>query len=307
MLNKLTTLIVDKSSSNRKKMMNTLTGRSIAEDFIEAGDGMEALRTVFTQKVDLMICAWKTPNVESVQLLQIIRSHPKLFDIPIVFLTGKKLIKEKIKAYQGGASDFITKPFNSEELVARVNNHLKIRSFQVTLKQKITELEDVSILDPLTGVYNRNYLTLALKREWKRSQRFEGLLGCLMIDLDSFKKINDTFGHKCGDEILKEIAEVISSQVRGYDFSCRYGGDEFIIILANNTREGVKAIAERIKEKVFQHTFLKKRKLNIKISLSIGGTVIEGNKLKNPESLIDLADRALFDAKKAGKDRVIIL
>ena len=307
MSNKLTVLIVEKSAAYRKKIINALSGKSIAEYFVEAPNGLEALRIVFTQKIDLILCDWLIPEVDGVKLLQVIRSHPKLLDIPTIFLSGKKSIREAIKAYQNGTSDFIGKTFNSGELAARVNNLLKMRVCQEILKQKIDDLEKVSILDALTGIYNRNYLTWALRREWKRSLRFKGMLGCLMIDLDSFKEFNDTLGHKCGDEILKEIAELISAQVRGYDFSCRYGGDEFIIILANNTREGIKAIAERLRERISQHTFLKKRNLNITITLSIGGTVIAGEKLKEPEDIIDVADRALFDAKKRGKNRVLIL
>jgi len=186
-------------------------------------------------------------------------------------------------------------------------NLIKMREMQDQLKEKNDKLEKLSTFDPLTGLYNRNYLSHALKRKWKRSMRYESFMGCLMIDLDSFKEINDSFGHLCGDEILKEIADIISPIVRGYDFCARYGGDEFIIVISNNSEEGIEKVAERISAIIARHRFNKKQNLNLKITASIGCLVFKGKDVENEDRIIDLADQALYKAKKNGKNRVYLV
>jgi len=303
---KVTILIVDDSSTFRKEIIRILSSQKIAQNFIEACDGSEGLQALFSKKkVDLIISDWLMPKINGLKLLQTVRSHPELSDIPCILITVKDQIKEKILGFQLGATDYISKPFHPDEFTVRVINLLKIREVQESLKEKNKKLEKLSTLDALTGLYNRNYLKQALTKEWIRSQRFGNSIGCLMMDIDLFKKINDTLGHKAGDEVLIEMSKIISSLLRGYDFSCRYGGDEFIIILPENSKEGVRIVGERLREKVHQHDFLKPQKL--KLTVSIGGVSIQGEKAKDAEYIITKADKALYRAKKAGKNRISVL
>lgn len=306
MKKRISILIVDDSPTFRKEIIRILSSQKIAHNFIEAGDGSEALQVLFSKKkIDLIISDWLMPKINGLKLIQTIRSHSELSDIPCILITVKDQVKEKILGFQLGATDYISKPFHPDEFTVRVINLLKIREIQEALKEKNKRLEKLSTLDPLTGLYNRNYLKQALTKEWIRSQRFKNEIGCLMLDVDSFKKINDTMGHKAGDEVLIEIGKIISSLLRGYDFSCRYGGDEFIIILPENSKQGVRIVGERLKQKVFQHEFLKPDKL--RITVSIGATSIQGDKAKDPEYIIARADKALLRAKKGGKNQVTVI
>ena len=306
MKKKVTILVVDDSTAFRKEIIRILSSRKIAENFIEAGDGSEGLQILLSKKkVDLIISDWLMPKIDGIKFLQTIRSYPEFYDIPFILITVKDQMKEKILGFQQGATDYISKPFHPDEFTVRIINLLKIREIQESLKEKNKKLEKLSTLDPLTGLYNRNYLKQALTKEWIRSQRFKTPIGCLMMDIDLFKNINDILGHKAGDEVLREMAKIISSLLRGYDFSCRYGGDEFIIILPENSKEGVKIVGERLREKVSLHPFLKRHKL--RITVSIGGVSIKGDKAKDAESIIAKADKALYRAKRGGKNRVCVL
>ncbi len=304
--NKVSILIVDDSTVFRKEIIRILSSRNIAENFIEACDGAEGLKILLSKKkVDLIISDWLMPKIDGLKLLQTIRSHPRLYDIPCILITVKDQMKEKILGFQQGATDYISKPFDRDEFAVRIINLLKIRGVQEGLKKKNKSLAKLATLDPLTGLYNRNYLKEVLTKEWIRSQRFNTSIGCLMMDMDSFKNINDTLGHQSGDDVLKELAKIISSLLRGYDFACRYGGDEFIIIVPENSKEGVKVVGERLRNKILLHSFLKKRKL--RITVSIGGVSIKGENLKNAESIIAKADKALYQAKRGGKNQVCVL
>ena len=304
MAGRLRILVVDDSKAFRKEIIDILSMRNISKSFLESSDGAEALQTLLTKKVDLVISDWVMPKMDGIKLLQAIRSHPDLLDLPIVLMTVKGKHNEKILGLKQGATDYISKPFNPDELTVRVTNLLKIRDFQETLKVKNKELEKISMIDPLTGIYNRNYLNQSLEKEWLRSQRTNQKLGCLVIDLDSFKQINDTYGHKGGDSVLKETSKIISGLLRRIDFICRYGGDEFVVIMTNTTPDGVRTVGEKIRKGIAGHPFLKGKK--IKVSVSIGGVSVEGKTLKKPEEIINMADEALYRAKNAGKNKVIV-
>jgi diguanylate cyclase (GGDEF)-like protein len=272
---------------------------------IPAEDGVQALQILLKQKIDLVILDWIMPKMDGIKLLQTIRSHPDLQDIPTILMTVKGKMTDKILGLKEGATEFISKPFYPEELTIRVENLLRIKQYQETLEKQNRKLEKLSTHDPLTGLYNRNYLKIVLKREWARCQRFKSTIGCLMIDLDSFKSINDKYGHQCGDNVIKELSRIISSLLRGYDFACRYGGDEIIVILPEASVEGIRTVGNRILHKISEHHFLKGKKL--KITTSIGGTSVNPNDSGGMEEMISLADQALYQAKRSGKNKLSIL
>lgn len=299
-----TILVVDDSQPFRTEIIRTLSDRGISNNFLESANGAEALQTLLLKKVDLVISDWVMPVMDGIKLLQAIRAHPELLDIPVILMTSKGKHDEKVLGLTQGATDYLSKPFNPDEMTVRVTNLLKIREFQETLKLKNQELERLSTTDSLTGVYNRNYLNSTLENEWLRSSRQEITLGCLIIDVDYFKEINDTYGHKTGDLVLKKVADLISGLLRRIDFLCRYGGDEFVIILAKSTKDGLLTVGEKIRKAVENHTYVKGK--DLKVSVSIGGISILGNTLKKPEDIISLADEALYEAKKKGRNRVVI-
>jgi diguanylate cyclase (GGDEF)-like protein len=166
------------------------------------------------------------------------------------------------------------------------------------------ELEKVSVMDSLTGLYNQRYLYDAMNREISRAKRYHLKLSCIMLDVDYFKEVNDTFGHQRGDTILKELCKIIQALLRGYDFAVRYGGDEFIVILCQNTVIGAQIVAERLRESVEENPFLKELNGGKKITISTGVATFPDHTDKGYEELIGAADHALYVAKKRGRNQV---
>jgi diguanylate cyclase (GGDEF)-like protein len=170
-------------------------------------------------------------------------------------------------------------------------------------------LEKLSIVDNLTGLYNKKYLFELLKREYQRSERHGVFISCLMMDIDHFKKVNDTYGHQVGDLVLKEVGAVLTEVVRGYDFAARYGGDEFTIVLPQQrVGNGAESVAERVRAAVEGHFFLDSPRVpkSIKITISIGAATFPGKGIKSYEDLVDQADQALYNAKDKGRNCVVI-
>jgi diguanylate cyclase (GGDEF)-like protein len=163
-------------------------------------------------------------------------------------------------------------------------------------------LEKTANIDPLTGLFNRKYLMDALRAELIRSRRHRFTLACLMIDVDNFKTVNDSLGHNVGDQLLKELAQRLSHQMRGYDFAARYGGDEFVVLLPQSSKGGSLALAERLRQIVDSEPFLKTEGINIHLSISIGIAAFSGSEVSSEEQILTISDRALYEAKQVGRN-----
>jgi diguanylate cyclase (GGDEF)-like protein len=173
------------------------------------------------------------------------------------------------------------------------------------LEQALYELREQAITDPLTGLFNRRYLREFLQREWIRSKRRESSLAVIMIDLDYFKRINDAFGHEAGDLVLAEIAALLKTQIRGSDIACRYGGEEFALVLPDVTLEGVQRRAEAIRAAVMRLDLKYRDKPLGRITASLGIALFPEH-AEDPDSLLRASDEALYEAKSAGRDRIVI-
>jgi len=198
---------------------------------------------------------------------------------------------------------YLTEVFN--DMVARLRQgREELAAINETLRQKNEELHEISITDSLTGLYNRKHLMETLDKEVARSQRYKHNFALLVVDIDHFKKYNDTYGHLAGDEVLRILASVFKDSIRGCDYAARYGGEEFIVILPENgPEEGVEA-AERIRDMVTKEKFVgNKRRVKVTVSVGVASYPQSG---EDPESIIREADGALYQAKKLGRNRVIL-
>ncbi|KLO25097.1 GGDEF domain-containing protein [Marinitoga sp. 1155] len=194
------------------------------------------------------------------------------------------------------ADDFILKPFDIEELNYRIELGLK-------KVKRIKELERLSLIDYLTGVYNRRAITDLLKKEIERSKRENKFFSVIMLDFDNFKSVNDKYGHDAGDEVLRKTVELIRQKIRYYDLIGRLGGEEFLIILSNISIENSLKVSERIRKAIEENiVYINGHK--IKITVSQGVSMFNGN--KNIDQLIKEADLALYEAKEKGKNKVIL-
>jgi diguanylate cyclase (GGDEF)-like protein len=236
--------------------------------------------------------------MDGLKLLSAIRQDDRFQHTPVIMVTSQNQIEEKLLTFDHGAQDFLTKPYHPAELVARTRVMLRLRA-------QMRAIEQQAIVDALTGLYNQNYLAGALNRELKRSQRYKLTLSCLMIDVDNFKAINDTYGHLAGDEVLRAVGRMLQTTLRGYDFAVRYGGDEFLVILAQNNPAGAAHVAERIREMIMHYTFFPQQSPPNSITVSIGVASVPGVTIQSPTNFMELADQALYRAKQQGKNRVV--
>jgi diguanylate cyclase (GGDEF)-like protein len=250
------------------------------------------------------------PQMNGLEVCEKIKTEPDFAEIPIIFLTASNEQEHLLQAFEKGAVDYITKPFEGLELLARVRTHLELKSAREELKkllhqQKdlIQELERLAHTDSLTEVWNRRYLFALVEQEFNRSRRYHRPFSVIMIDIDYFKKINDTYGHTIGDEVLIITAQTVLNCLRTVDFFGRIGGEEFLGFLPETDIDAAVIVAERIRENV-ETTGILAQEQQILITVSIG---VAAHKLgdETVNVVIQRADKALYQAKNLGRNQVV--
>lgn len=272
-------------------------------EVILARDGEEAWLALNKEEIKLAVLDWMMPGVSGIQLCQKIRENNHEDGNQdytyIILLTAKDEQKDLIKGFSAGADDYITKPFQHLELKARLTTGKRIVDLQKQLREQASR-------DVLTGLWNRKQMHRILAKEINRSSR-DGLPTAIsMIDIDHFKAINDKHGHRIGDTVLQETAAILKKSIRSYDEICRYGGDEFLIILPNCDSVKVFSVAERLRQNIGR-TKIPTDAGPLRITLSFGAVSNDSDRMDHTaENLIVAADAALLQAKKMGRDRVVI-
>lgn len=259
-----------------------------------AEGGVAGLDAARSEKPDLVLLDLDMPDLSGFEVCRALKADPELCMIPVLFLSGSSTPEDKVKGLDLGAVDYVTKPFDAFELRARVRAALRTKHLQDLL------IEHAS-LDPLTELPNRRALMERLQREWARMQRYGGSLAFIMADIDHFKRVNDTYGHLVGDRLLREVARTIARECRDTDLPTRYGGEEFAILVPDETAEGAAQLAERCRRKI-EEIHLVANHQSLCATVSFG--VADGTGLESPRALIQNADQALYEAKAAGRNTV---
>jgi diguanylate cyclase (GGDEF)-like protein len=296
-------LIIDDSVTIREQIILALKPYNLFDHYHEAEDGLEGFKKVLSSHVDLILCDLEMPRIDGFKFLTMIKARPEALNVPVIILTGMDDRERKLKGLEQGASDYITKPFDREELVARVKVHLKIKKLQDELKRSNELLLDLSNTDHLTGLYNRRFMVEALDREVQRSIRKNSALSLIMLDVDHFKQVNDRFGHLQGDIVLQRVALTMKKELRTYDVAARYGGEEFIAILQDSTLQESLLAAERIRLAV-QSTTFDGPLAPLCLTASLGVAFFTREHSVTVDSFIKQADDALYRAKVNGRNRV---
>ena len=221
-----------------------------SQSIFEATNGLEGFKILLNEKIDIVLCDVEMPGIDGFKFLSMVNTRKELLDIPILLLTSHSEVAKKIRGLEQGASDYVTKPFSPEELLARVKVQLKIKTLQDHLKESNQRLLEMSQIDPLTGLYNRRHMMTTLEAELDRSNRISSPFSLVMVDLDHFKKVNDTYGHQQGDVVLKSTSWVIKEQLRQYDSASRFGGEEFILLLPETSLDEAVNVAERLRQAI---------------------------------------------------------
>ncbi len=276
---------------------------------ISVEDGMSAFKVAKTERLDIIILDRILPDIEGSEVCRWLKLDQATRGIPIIMLTEKGSIPDRIGGLEAGADDYMPKPFDENELNARIFVRLRSKSQQDELKQKNQQLEDMltrvetlAISDSLTGLFNRRRFEFILSNEFKRAGRYKYHLSCLMIDIDHFKKVNDALGHQGGDVVLREVAQIIQTCIRDVDTIARWGGEEFVILSPSTSTENAKLAAARILNAVSHHSFTGLVERRITVSIGIAG--LPDPSLDTQEKLVNAADLAMYEAKKNGRNRV---
>lgn len=253
-------LVVDDVAVNVQLLTTYLT--SVGYDVCTARDGQEALDKVSETQPDLILLDVMMPKLNGFEVCERLKSDPMTKIIPVIMVTALNEIEDKIKATEAGADDFVSKPFNKLELLTRVKSLLRIKQLHDELRAKVRELEQarerlrqLAITDGLTGLYNHRYLKEHLEQELLRANRHQSRVSVVMLDIDHFKKFNDTFGHPAGDMILRTMARLLRDNIRKIDIAARYGGEEFFLVLIETNKNAAVQAAEKVRRLVEAHQF----------------------------------------------------
>ena len=298
-------LIVEDDPVSRRLLEKTLV--KAGHEFVSVENGRKALEEFKERFFPIVLTDWMMPEMNGLQLCRAIRERTNTGYVFTVLLTAKDSKNDIVAGLEAGADDYLTKPVNQAELIARIKTGIRILELERSLKRANEEIRILSITDPLTGCYNRGYMTERLPQEIKRAKRYRHSLSLVLCDIDHFKKINDTYGHQVGDRILKEFVQWINESIRdGVDWLARYGGEEFLIVVPETDTKGACCVVERLRRMLSQKAIgIQGERIHITASFGVTGLdpATPDEKI-SPEALITQADECLYQAKQEGRNRV---
>ena len=301
MINKFTILVVDDNKNN------IFTLRCLLEDEFkdiiiqEALNYQEALTSTIMSPPNLILLDVQMPEVDGFELANMLKSDSQTKNIPIIFLTAFFKEDEFVqRGYDLGAVDYLTKPIEEKRLYNKIHFHLNMHKQEQALVQHNNELKRQSTTDQLTKLYNRKYFDDTIEKEMQRATRYNTSLSIIIADIDFFKKVNDTYGHIAGDNILADFAALIKQNIRTTDMAFRYGGEEFVILLPNTTAQDAKLLAKKLRTIVNNHTFNDPKKITCSFGIS------EYKAGESKETFFKKADDALYFVKENGRNNIAV-
>ena len=280
---------------------------------LEAADGREALEIIEGEEVRLVIADWMMPNVDGLELVRRIRASgqtaqhgdPSHRYIYVILLTSRGQKQDIVDGLTAGADDYITKPFDRDELMVRIHAGERVIGLEDKLAAQNEELARLALVDGLTGIPNRRDFDAKLRKIGEESRRGGRSYSVVMIDLDHFKGLNDTLGHEAGDDALRAVARLLEGNVRMADSVFRYGGEEFVCLLPDTRSKGARQVAERLRQQVRLaeiHNPGNTAEGLLTVSLGLAAYVPDSG--VEPGTILAQADHALYRAKELGRDRV---
>ena len=281
-----------------------------------ANNGLAALEIVKTNPPQLIISDWVMPEMDGIEFCKTLRRNPQWNKIYVFIVTSQEGTEKLIEAFEAGVDDYLPKPINPKVLAARLRaaqrivslqeameeDRLQLRQFADELALSNQRLQEMALTDVLTGLPNRRHGIERLEQEWAIATRSNRPVCCMMVDIDRFKSINDTYGHQFGDEALISVSASLRQAARKQDVVCRLGGEEFLVICSNTDEQACFQYAERLRQQVASQSLeIQNNTLSITVSIGIASNL----KQENVESMMHLADERLYAAKAAGRNCTI--
>ncbi|MBI2570698.1 MAG: diguanylate cyclase [Candidatus Schekmanbacteria bacterium] len=299
-----TILVVDDEPHNAAIVQMALNARGYWA--VTCSGGREAIEAILASPPSLVVLDVMMPDMSGFEVIQEIRSRPDLADLPVILLTARAEVPDRLKGFALGADDYVTRPFTMDELIARIEAALRKQRRISCLSKELDEMSLRSVTDELTQVRNRRYLMERAADEVSRSARTSQPLSCVMFDIDHFKAINDTLGHAVGDAVLREVAGRLASSARNSDVLARYGGEEFCLLLPDTSLEGAEKLAEKARFAVSGEPVVTQGN---RVTVTISGGCSAGAPRRHgadvARELIRRADMALLEAKRRGRNQVV--
>lgn len=294
-------LIADDSAVSRKLVEYALSEKQYF--LIFAKNGREALQSVAEHNPELVIVDWIMPDLTGPEICQHIRSRPETSNAYIIVLTGKSEKQSVVAGLGAGADDYLTKPFDQDELAARVGVGLRLVQLHREVEIKNVLLQELALTDGLTGLPNRRAIEEWAARQLSGAVRHGFSFHVVMADLDHFKLVNDTWGHAAGDLVLKKFAEILKASCRSSDICGRMGGEEFLLAFTHASDENAGLVTERVRARMEASEFaFREQKLTVTASFGVAG--LKATEPSDFNLLLSQADAALYSAKRQGRNRV---
>jgi two-component system cell cycle response regulator len=318
---KLKLLIIEDDADQRELIRETLEDHFGRGTVVAVATRAHAVAQP-VESFDLILCDYNLPDATGMEILESVRGRCRT---PFIMVTGENVGQIAVEAIRKGATDYVVKlgdylftiPLVVEKSltaakVLRENEQLRVdlehaldevRDKNTQLEASFKQVEEMAATDPLTGLYNRRHFSRVIEQLFAEAQRYGKDLACVMIDLDGYKQLNDTFGHQVGDQLLVMAGKVISANMRRMDVAARYGGDEFVLLLPQASLEDATIAAQRIRDEFYQASagILKREE---GVTMSIGVSTLSQSQAAGADQLVAKADVALYRAKGAGRDRI---
>ncbi|MBY5695203.1 PleD family two-component system response regulator [Rhizobium leguminosarum] len=295
-------LLVDGRANSQERIIKAL--KPVA-DVLALSDPQAALFEAAESVFDLVIVNANFDDYDPLRLCSQLRSLERTRFLPILIITEQGADEMVVRALDLGVNDYVIRPVDPNELVARSLTQIRRKRYNDRLRASVKQTIELAVTDPLTGLYNRRYLDSHLNVLFNRSMARGRPLSVLITDIDRFKHVNDTYGHDGGDEVLREFSSRVRSTIRGADLACRYGGEEFVVVMPDTSPEIAAAVAERLRAAIENAPFMLKHSgeaLNITASFGIASRIAS---VLTPDQLMKQADLALYEAKNTGRNRVV--
>jgi diguanylate cyclase (GGDEF)-like protein len=291
-----TVLVADDSRLIRAVVCEQLGSAGFA--VLEAADGEQALTVCRRELPDVVLLDIDMPRHDGHQVLTALRAAEETSHIPVVFLTGRVRVADAVEGLRLGAHDYLRKPVDGQELIARVSAALRLKRVEDQLRRRNEELAEMSRRDVLTGLYNRRHLGELMAAIAHGPEHPLGSTTVIIVDIDHFKQINDRYGHAVGDQILRAVAELLRNAA-GHVVG-RWGGEEFLVVAPGVDLSYGSALAERLRAAVEAAVLYAPDGQPLRVTVSVGCAAGAGD----PDQLVHLADRVMYEAKRAGRNRV---